>query len=64
MVHCTDFHCADLHLDKGFNIPNLARASERKEDLNRNFSEIVEYALRNKPDLFIVYSFGRAPSIA
>lgn len=47
-------HCSDTHLDKSFSIANLARAQERKEDLNRNFSTAVEYALRNKPDLFLV----------
>jgi hypothetical protein len=39
-----------MHLDKNFNISNFARAFQRKEDLNRNFSSIVEYALKNKPD--------------
>ena len=47
-------HCSDLHLDKNFNISNFARASQRKEDLNRNFSIVVEYALRNKPDIFLI----------
>lgn len=47
-------HCSDLHLDKSFNIPNLVRAQQRKEDLNQNFSSIVEYAIENKPDIFLV----------
>jgi len=47
-------HCSDMHLDKSFNIANLARAQERKEDLNRNFSAAVDYALKNKPDLFLM----------
>jgi len=47
-------HCSDTHLDKNFNISNLARAQERKEDLNRNFSFTVDYALENKPDLFLM----------
>jgi len=47
-------HCSDTHLDKNFNMANLARAQERKEDLNRNFSAAVDYALRNKPDLFLM----------
>jgi len=47
-------HCSDLHLDKNFNISNLVRASQRREDLNLNFSLIVKYALKNKPDLFLV----------
>ena len=47
-------HCSDAHLDKSFNISNLARASQRKEDLYRNFSTVVDYALKNKPDLFLI----------
>ena len=47
-------HCSDTHLDKSFNIPNLSRAAERKEDLNRNFTSIVNYAVKNKPDLFLI----------
>jgi len=47
-------HCSDMHLDKSFNIANLARAQERKEDLNRNFSAAVDYALKSKPDLFLM----------
>jgi len=43
-----------MHLDKNFNIANLARAQERKDDLNKNFSAAVEYALKNKPDLFLI----------
>jgi DNA repair exonuclease SbcCD nuclease subunit len=43
-----------LHLDKNFNISNLTKAAQRKEDLNRNFSAVVEYALKNKPDLFLI----------
>jgi DNA repair exonuclease SbcCD nuclease subunit len=41
-------------LDKNFNIANLVRAGERKDDLNKNFSAAVEYALKNKPDLFLI----------
>jgi hypothetical protein len=41
-------------LDKNFNISNLAKAQERREDLNKNFSSAVEYALKNKPDLFLI----------
>lgn len=47
-------HCSDLHLDKNFNISNLSRAQERKQDIDRNFAAAVEYALKNKPDLFLV----------
>ncbi len=47
-------HCSDLHLDKNFNIPDIVRSYERKEDLNRNFSAIVNYAIANRPDLFLI----------
>jgi exonuclease SbcD len=47
-------HCSDMHLDKNFNISNLARAQERKDDLSKNFSTAVEYAIKNKPDLFLI----------
>lgn len=41
-------------MDKNFNISNLVKAAERKEDLNGSFSKVVEYALQNKPDLFLI----------
>lgn len=47
-------HCSDTHLDKSFSISNLARAIQRKEDLNSNFSSIVDYAVKNKPDVFLL----------
>ena len=47
-------HCSDTHLDKSFGIPNLSKSLQRREDLNNNFSEIIDYALRNKPDVFLI----------
>jgi DNA repair exonuclease SbcCD nuclease subunit len=47
-------HCSDLHLGKRFNISNYSHALERRRDLERNFSNIVEYSLENKPDLFLI----------
>jgi DNA repair exonuclease SbcCD nuclease subunit len=47
-------HCSDLHLDRSFNIPDLQRAAARKEDLNRNLVEIVDFAIHNHADLFLV----------
>jgi exonuclease SbcD len=41
-------------LDKSFSISNLARAAQRKEDLNRNFSKAIDYAVKNKPDVFLM----------
>ncbi|MCR3906984.1 MAG: exonuclease SbcCD subunit D [Tenericutes bacterium] len=47
-------HCSDTHLDKSFGISNLSKAIQRREDLNHNFSSIVDYALKNKPDIFLI----------
>lgn len=47
-------HCSDTHLDKNFNISNLSKAALRKNDLNQSFSAIVEYAVKNKPDIFLI----------
>jgi DNA repair exonuclease SbcCD nuclease subunit len=33
---------------------NPVRVQERRDDINKNFSEIVNYALKNKPDIFII----------
>ncbi len=46
--------CGDIHLDRRFNISSYVRRNKRKEDINRNFSIAVEYALENKPDLFLI----------
>jgi DNA repair exonuclease SbcCD nuclease subunit len=47
-------HCSDTHLDKSFSISNLAKATQRREDLNCNFSTVVDYAMKNKPDVFLI----------
>ena len=47
-------HCSDVHLDRNFNISNLDRAQERKQDIERNFAKVVQYALGNKPDIFLI----------
>lgn len=47
-------HCSDLHLDRNFNISNYKRRVQRKEDLNTNFKKIVDYAIKEKPDLFLI----------
>jgi DNA repair exonuclease SbcCD nuclease subunit len=41
-------------LGKRFNISNYSHALERRRDLERNFSTIVDYALKNGPDLFLI----------
>ena len=41
-------------MDKSFSISNIAKAVQRKEDLNTNFSAVVDYAVKNKPDVFLI----------
>ena len=41
-------------MDKNFNIPSVAMSLQRKEDLNNNFSTIVDYAVKNRPDIFLI----------
>jgi DNA repair exonuclease SbcCD nuclease subunit len=47
-------HCSDLHLDRNFNVGSIARNYERKRDLDANFIEIVNYAIENRSDLFLI----------
>jgi len=47
-------HCSDLHLDKNFNVGSMARNYERRGDLDRNFSKVVDYAVENRADLFLI----------
>jgi DNA repair exonuclease SbcCD nuclease subunit len=41
-------------LDRSFGIADPGKSSARKDDLNRNFSRVVEFALKEKPELFLV----------
>jgi len=43
-----------LHLDRNFQIANLARRERRRQDVEDNFRQIVDYVLQNKPDLFLL----------
>ena len=47
-------HCSDLHLDRNFNVGSMARNYERKRDLDENFSQVVDYAIDNRADLFLI----------
>ena len=47
-------HCSDVHLDRNFNISDMAKAQERKQDIEKNFTKAVNYALGNKPDVFLI----------
>lgn len=47
-------HCSDLHLDKSFNYLDLQNSLKRKEDIYQNFERIVDFGLKEKPDLFLM----------
>ena len=47
-------HCSDIHLDRPFNFGDPERSSKRREDVENNFIKIVEFALKDKPDLFLI----------
>ena len=47
-------HCSDLHLDRNFNVGSIARNYERKRDIDANFIEMVNYAIENRADLFLI----------
>jgi len=47
-------HCADLHLDKTFSLGSLKVNRQRKQDLIDRFNEVVDYAIKEKPDLFMI----------
>jgi DNA repair exonuclease SbcCD nuclease subunit len=41
-------------LDRNFGFPNPAKDLERKHDLNTNFTSVVEFAIENHADLFLI----------
>ncbi|HVB66120.1 MAG TPA: exonuclease SbcCD subunit D [Candidatus Acidoferrales bacterium] len=47
-------HCSDIHLDKSFNFGDPERSSKRRKDVENNFVKIVDFALKEKPDLFLI----------
>jgi DNA repair exonuclease SbcCD nuclease subunit len=47
-------HCSDPHLGKNFNISSVERRFRRSEDLERSFASAVDYALKNRPDIFLL----------
>jgi DNA repair exonuclease SbcCD nuclease subunit len=50
----TAIHTADFHLDRNFGFPWIDRVEKRKKDLFDNFQRIVDFALAEKPDLFLI----------
>ena len=50
----TAIHTADFHLDRNFGLPWLDRVEKRRKDLYDNVQRIVDFALSERPDLFLV----------
>jgi DNA repair exonuclease SbcCD nuclease subunit len=50
----TAIHTADFHLDRNFGFPWIDRVERRRKDLFDNFQRIIDYAITEKPDLFLI----------
>ena len=47
-------HCTDIHLDKFFNYGGPAKGERRRRDVEANFVQIVDYAIKQKADIFLL----------
>ena len=47
-------HCTDIHLDKFFNYGDPAKGERRRRDVEANFVQIVDYAIKQKADIFLL----------
>jgi len=47
-------HCSDIHLDKNFNYGDPQRSTKRRQDVENNFQKIVDFALKEKSDFFVI----------
>lgn len=47
-------HCSDLHIDRNFNYANTEKSEIRKKDIEHNFTEIVNFAIKARCDLFLI----------
>jgi DNA repair exonuclease SbcCD nuclease subunit len=50
----TAIHTADFHLDRNFGFPWIDRVERRRKDLYDNFQRIVDFAIAEKPDFFLI----------
>lgn len=50
----TAIHTADFHLDRNFSLPWPDRVEKRRKDLYDNVQRIVDFALSERPDLFLI----------
>lgn len=50
----TFVHCSDLHIDRNFNYGNAERSELRKKDIEHNFTEIVNCAIKERCSLFLI----------
>ena len=47
-------HTADLHIGKRFNYPSYTKQLERRRDIENNFETIVDFAIKEHVDLFLI----------
>ena len=47
-------HCTDIHLDKYFNYGDLTKGEIRRRDIEANFVKIVDYAIKQNVDIFLL----------
>ena len=47
-------HCSDIHLDRRFNFGDPQRSEQRRKDVENNFKKIVDFAIKEKSDLFLI----------
>ena len=47
-------HCTDIHLDKFFNYGDPVKGERRRRDVEANFVQIVDYAIKQKADIFLL----------
>ena len=47
-------HCTDIHLDKYFNYGDPVKGERRRRDVEANFVKIVDYAIKQKADIFLL----------
>jgi len=47
-------HCSDIHLDRNFNFGEPLKSIQRRRDIENNFVKTVDFAIKEKSDLFLI----------
>lgn len=47
-------HCSDIHLDRNFNFGEPLKSVERRKDVENNFVKTVDFAIKERTDLFLI----------